>query len=211
MATFSPAIGCIAARYVFHEGFRDDILFPKFTGHFTGYLLSVLLPVAFGLLNCVIITIVLGAGFTIKAENGLLEVIAAISVKSVEFYIAAFILIGEELGWRAFLYDKLEKLIGLNFGKDAPAFPITNIALMCVLCIFLGAIMQLLRKMTDSVIAPIIAHAVIDTVCNVLFSIFLSNELVEGKSFIMGCCMLVPALLIGTACWIYMTRKNVSK
>lgn len=235
LATFSPAIGCIAARYVFHEGFRDDILFPKFTGHFKGYLLSVLLPVAFGLLNCVIITIVLGAGFTIKAENGLLEVIAAISVKSVEFYIAAFILIGEELGWRAFLYDKLEKLfglhgsiiiggiiwglwhipplitIGLNFGKDAPAFPITNIALMCVLCIFLGAIMQLLRKMTDSVIAPIIAHAVIDTVCNVLFAIFLSNELVEGKNFIMGCCMLVPALLIGTACWIYMTRKNVSK
>ena len=24
-------------RYIFHEGFKDDILFPKFTGHFKGY------------------------------------------------------------------------------------------------------------------------------------------------------------------------------
>ena len=29
LTTFSPAIGCIATRYMFREGFRDDILFPK--------------------------------------------------------------------------------------------------------------------------------------------------------------------------------------
>ena len=33
IAAFSPAIGCIAVRYIFHEGFKDDILFPK--GGFT--------------------------------------------------------------------------------------------------------------------------------------------------------------------------------
>ena len=41
IAAFSPAIGCILTRYIFHEGFKDDILFPKFTGHFRPYLLSV--------------------------------------------------------------------------------------------------------------------------------------------------------------------------
>ena len=57
LAAFSPAIGCIATRYIFHEGFRDDILFPKFAGHFKGYLLSVLLPILFGILTCIFINI----------------------------------------------------------------------------------------------------------------------------------------------------------
>lgn len=232
LAAFSPAIGCIATRYIFHEGFRDDILFPKFTGHFKGYLLSVILSILFGILNCIFITIVLGAGFTVKAEGGVLEVIAAFSLYSIGTYTAAFILIGEELGWRAFLYDKLEKLtglhgsiiiggiiwglwhipplitIGLNFGKGAPGFPVTNILLMCVFCIGAGAMLQMLRKMTDSVIAPIIAHAVIDTICNPLSSIFLSGEIVEGKTFQMGLCLIASSLILGIPCWIYMAKKG---
>ena len=171
IAAFSPAIGCIAVRYIFREGFKDDILFPKFTGHFWPYLLSVILPLMYGVLNCIIITAMLGAGFTIKAEGGLLEVVAVTSVYSAKIYFAFFILIGEEFGWRAFLYDKLEKLVGLNgsiviggiiwglwhvpaligaglnFGKDAPGFPVINILLMCVMCIGFGVMLQLLRKM----------------------------------------------------------------
>ena len=232
LAAFSPAIGCIATRYIFHEGFRDDILFPKFTGHFKGYFLAVILPILFGILNCIFMTIFLGAGFTIKAEGGVLEIIAAISLYSIGTYTAAFILIGEELGWRAFLYDKLEKLtglhgsiiiggtiwglwhtpplitMGLNFGKDAPGYPVTNILLMCVFCIGAGAMMQMLRKMTDSVIAPIIAHAVIDTICNPLASIFLSEEYVEGKKFQIGLCMMASSLILGIPCWIYMAKKG---
>jgi len=228
LSCFSPAIGCIATRYMFREGFRDDILFPKFTGHFKGYLLSVLLPILFGILNCIFITIVLGAGFTVKADSRVLEAVAAFSLYSMTTYTAAFILIGEELGWRAFLYDKLEKLtglhgsiiiggiiwglwhipplitIGLNYGKDAPGFPVTNTCLMCVFCIFGGAMLQMLRKMTDSVIAPIIAHSVIDTICNPIATMFLSQKIAEGKNFQMGICMLISSVIIGLPCWIYM-------
>ena len=217
---------------MFREGFRDDILFPKFAGHFKGYLLSVLLPILFGILNCIFITIVLGPGFTVKAEGGVLEVAATFSLYSMMTYTAAFILIGEELGWRAFLYDKLEKLtglhgsiiiggiiwglwhipplitIGLNFGKNAPGFPVTNTCLMCVFCIFGGAMLQMLRKMTDSVIAPIIAHAVIDTICNPIATMFLSQKLAEGKNFQMGICMIVSSVIIGLPCWIYMARQS---
>ncbi len=231
IAAFSPAIGCIATRYIFREGFKDDILFPKFTGHFRPYLLSVILPIAFGLMNCILITISLGAGFSIKAEGGLLEVVAALSVSSSGVYMAFFILIGEEFGWRAFLYDKLEKLFGLNgsiaiggiiwglwhlpaligaglnFGKDAPGFPVTNILLMCIFCIAGGAMLQMLRKMTDSVVAPIIAHAVIDTICNPLATMFLSNKIAEGKTFQMGCCLVISSLIIGIPCWVVMNKK----
>lgn len=232
LSTFSPAVGCIVTRYIFHEGFRDDILFPKFTGHFKGYFLSVILALLFGVLNCLFFTAVLGAGFSIKAEGGALEVAAALSLYSVTTYTAAFILIGEELGWRAFLYDKLEKLaglhgsviiggiiwglwhtpvlisMGLNFGKSAPGFPVTNILLMCVFCIFIGAMMQMLRKMTASVVAPIIAHAVIDTVCNPLASIFLAKEHADGNQFKIGLCMIVSSVIIGLPCWIYMAHRE---
>lgn len=231
MAAFSPAFGCIITRYLFREGFRDDILFPKFTGHFKGYLLSIVFPFIFGLMNAVLIAIVTGAGFSIKAENGLLEVMASIAFQSINGYAAFFILIGEELGWRAFLYDKLEKLLGLtgsvivggviwglwhipplivaglNFGKAAPGYPFTNIALMCVFCISLGAMLQLLRKLTDSVIAPIIAHALIDTVSNALASMFISQQIVEGKTFQIGLCILVSGAVLGLPCWIYMSRR----
>ena len=231
LACFSPAIGCIATRYIFREGFKDDILFPKFTGHFKGYFLSILLPIVFGISNCILMTIATGSGFTVKAEGGALEVTAGIALYSINAYIAFFILIGEELGWRAFLYDKLEKICGfhgsiivggiiwglwhippligtgLNFGKDAPGFPVTNILLMCVFCIFGGAMLQMVRKMTDSVIAAIIAHAVIDTICNPLASVFLSTESVAGKNFRIGLCMVISSMIIGIPCWIYMSRR----
>ena len=231
LAAFSPCIGCIITRYAFREGFKDGILYPKFTGHIKVYALAVILPLAYCILCCVLVTLSLNAGFTFKHEGGWLTALANNMLMSVEFYYAMIILIGEELGWRAFLYDKLEKCfgmnasvviggiiwglwhippiihMGLNFGKDYPGFPYVGIALMCVMCIGFGAAMQLLRKMSDSVIAPIVAHAVIDTVGNTLISMFLSEEIVEGKQFTVGICITVAAVIMGIPCWIYMNKK----
>ena len=232
LAAFSPAIACVIVRYSFKEGFKDDILFPKFIGHGKAYLLSVALPVIFGLVACVLVTIVIGAGFTFKSEGGAFDALLNNMLMSVRFYYAAFILLGEELGWRAFLYDKLEKhcglhgaiviggiiwgvwhlpplvCAGLNFGLDAPGFPVTNVVLMCVFCIFAGAMMQLLRKMSDSVIAPLIAHAIIDTVCNTLISMFLNEDLIEGKQFVLGLCLLAASALVGIPCWIALNKMS---
>ena len=232
LAAFSPAIACVIVRYAFREGFKDDILFPKFIGHGKAYLLSVALPVIFGLVACVLVTIVLGAGFTFKSEGGVFDAVLNNMLMSVSFYYAAFILLGEELGWRAFLYDKLEKhcglhgavviggiiwgvwhlpplvCMGLNFGLDAPGFPVTNVVLMCIFCISAGAMMQLLRKMSDSVIAPLIAHAIIDTVCNTLITMFLNEDLIEGKQFVLGLCLLAASALVGIPCWVAMVRMN---
>ena len=232
LSAFSPAIGCIMARYAFREGFRDDSLFPKFIGNFKGYFMAFILPIVFGIINCVLITFSLKAGFTFKDGNGILDVIAAVSLYSSNAYIAFFILIGEELGWRGFLYDKLEVIfgltgsiviggviwglwhipplitIGLDFGKDAPGFPVTNIILMCVFCVGGGAVLQLLKKLTDSVVAPIIAHAIIDTVCNALALMFISGEMAKDNQFAIGCCLLVSSMIVGIPCYLYMLRNR---
>ena len=51
-------------------------------------------------------------------------------------------------------------------------------------------------------------NAVIDTVCNSLISMFLNEELLEGKQFAMGCCLVAAALVVGIPCWVAMARLN---
>jgi len=231
LSAFSPMIGCIVARLFLREGFKDGILYPKFTGHFRGYLLSVALPLVFAIIGCIMVTIATGAGFYFKQENGFLVTMAGIALMSDYAYFAAVILLGEELGWRAFLYDKLEKIFGLNasiliggiiwglwhipplvvmginFGKDYPGFPYVGIALMCVFCTGGGAMLQMLRKLTDSVIAPLIAHALLDSVCNAVITMFFSSTTQQEHAFAVGVCITVSACMVGIPCWWFMNGK----
>ena len=234
LAAFSPCIACLVTRFLFREGFKG-LLFPKFTGNFKAYFLAVVLPVVFGILNCLLVTISTGAGFSFKLGGGIFTALGNNMFMSVYAYYVMIVIIGEELGWRAFLYDKLEKLFGLNgsvviggiiwglwhippivhaglnFGKNYPGFPYVGIALMCVMCIGFGATLQLLRKMSNSVIAPIIAHAIIDSVGNSLVTMFLSEEIVQdtagSNKFIIGVCCTVSALIVGIPCWIALNKK----
>ena len=234
LAAFSPCIACLVTRLLFREGFKG-LLYPKFTGHFKAYFLSVAFPMVFGILNCLLITISTGAGFGFKLEGGIFTSLGNNMLMSVYAYYVMIVIIGEELGWRAFLYDKLENIFGLNgavvcggiiwglwhippivnaglnFGKDYPGFPYVGIVLMCVMCIGFGASLQLVRKMSDSVIAPIIAHAIIDSVCNTLATMFLSEEIVQdttgANKFIIGVCCTISALTVGIPCWIALNKK----
>lgn len=235
LGAFSPCIACLVTRFVFREGFKG-LLYPKFKGNFKAYFLSVIIPLVFGLINCVLITISMDVGFSFKLEGGIFTALGNNMLMSVSAYYVMIIIIGEELGWRAFLYDKLEKCfglngsvvtggiiwglwhtppivhIGLNFGKDYPGFPYVGIALMCVMCIGFGAFLQLIRKMSGSVIAPIIAHGLIDSVSNSLSTMFLSEDMLldmnDGKKFIVGICITVSAMIVGLPCWVVLNKKT---
>ena len=174
LGLFSPLIACVILRYASGEGFKDGIMLPKFTGHFRWYFAAVCVPLLMGLIGCVLITIILHEGFTFKNDYGLAVNMLNPALSLDIIYYSMFILLGEELGWRAYLYDKLEELFignhkravslsiiiggtvwglwhvqlvviaGLNFGKDYAGFPYVGIVLMCISCIFMGAFLQLL-------------------------------------------------------------------
>lgn len=230
---FSPLIGCVVARLVTREGFRDGILWPRFFGNAKAYVLAIVLPLLAGLLGAATCAIALHAGLTLKLEGGLRMACLSLLLLFAQVYYVAFITAGEELGWRALLYDKLEILLGtngsvivggiiwglwhfpalyydgLNFGKDYPGFPIVGILLMCISTIFMGAALQLVRKMSGSVIPACIFHGVVDSVYGGLLSLFLDAELVRGHRFIIGICgLLVPAVIIGLPCWILLARRG---
>ena len=231
VSMFFPAAANIITRLITKEGFSKSLLRIRLKGNMRYFVIALLLPVVCSVITAVIMAAVLlpsgslGNMVTKMDYGKLAATVLYVITMSIVFMLFGF---GEEFGWRGYLTPKLEKLmpapaaiivsgiiwglwhipplitIGLNFGKNAPGFPVTNIFLMCIFCIFGGAMLQMLRKMTDSVIAPIIAHAVIDTICNPIATLFLSQKLAEGKSFRMGICMLISSVIIGLPCWIYM-------
>ena len=261
LGIFSPLIACVILRYSSGEGFKDGIMLPKFTGHFMWYFIAVLAPLFMGLIGCLLVTCSLHAGFSFKNDYSFFVNMLNPAISLDMVYFNMFILLGEELGWRAYLYDKLEELFrhkesktaktggnivedksddafcldkravslsiiiggivwglwhaqlvvvaGLNFGKDYAGFPYVGIVLMCISCIFMGAFLQLLRKRTDSVIAPTLAHAVIDSCIPAIVSMFLSGNESGNIQFTFGIYgLLVPAIVVGIPSWYLLLRES---
>ena len=261
LGLFSPLIACVILRYASGEGFKDGIMLPKFTGHFRWYFAAVCVPLLMGLIGCVLITIILHEGFTFKNDYSLAVNMLNPALSLDIVYYSMFILLGEELGWRAYLYDKLEELFrhkesktaktgedivkdksddvfcldkravslsviiggivwglwhaqlvvvtGLNFGKDYAGFPYVGIVLMCISCIFMGAFLQLLRKRTNSVIAPTLAHAVLDSSTSVILVMFLSEKAISENAFLLGICgLVIPSIIVGAVSWYLLLRES---
>ncbi len=239
LGIFSPLIACVILRYSSGEGFKDGIMLPKFTGHFMWYFIAVLAPLFMGLIGCLLVTCSLHAGFSFKNDYSFFVNMLNPAISLDMVYFNMFILLGEELGWRAYLYDKLEELFsgnhkravslsviiggtlwglwhaqlvvvsGLNYGKDYAGYPYVGIILMCISCIFMGAFLQLLRKKTDSVIAPTLAHAVIDSCIPAIVSMFLSGNESGNIQFTFGIYgLLVPAIVVGIPSWYSLLRES---
>ena len=290
LGIFSPLIACVILRYSSGEGFKDGIMLPKFTGHFMWYFIAVLAPLFMGLIGCLLVTCSLHAGFSFKNDYSFFVNMLNPAISLDMVYFNMFILLGEELGWRAYIYDKLEDFFrsigsqadnngkhiynnsedavsyekysdenvsgeelgwraylydkleelfsgnhkravslsviiggtlwglwhaqlvvvsGLNYGKDYAGYPYVGIILMCISCIFMGAFLQLLRKKTDSVIAPTLAHAVIDSCIPAIVSMFLSGNESGNIQFTFGIYgLLVPAIVVGIPSWYSLLRES---
>lgn len=233
---FSPLTGCVLARLITREGFRDGILWPRFLGNGKAYLLALLIPTFSGFLGAILSALFLGDGLDVKLDGGPRMAILTILLCFAQLYYVAFITTGEELGWRALLYDKLEILLGtngavilggilwgvwhfpvlyylgINFGKDYPGFPYLGILLMCVATIFLGAPLWLVRKMSGSVIPACLLHGVIDSVFNGFLTLFLTQEVAASHALQVGIYgFVLPSVIVGIPSWIYLFRLGKRK
>ena len=230
---FSPLLGCVLARLITREGFRDGILWPRFLGNRKAYLLALLIPIIAGFLGSILSALFLKEGLTVKLEGGIRAWFLTLLLCFVQRYYVAFITAGEELGWRALLYDKLEILFGtnvavilggiawgiwhfpalyyagLNFGKDYPGFPFVGILLMCVATVFIGAPLWLVRKMSGSVIPACVFHGVIDSVYVGILPLFLTESAASQSKFQIGIYgFVLPCVIVGIPFWIYLNRLS---
>lgn len=188
LAMFTPAIGSLLTRLVTKEGMANSMLRLNIKGNRKYYLLAIALPIIYAAAENVLNVAIMDTKFDPKAAFELAGVSAVGYTASIFFNIAISIamfpiFLGEELGWRGYLFPKLKTVMnrpaayivcgiiwgvwhtpaiidGLNFGKDYIGYPYMGVLLMCLFCISVGIIFTWLTEKTNSVYPAAFAHAV---------------------------------------------------
>ena len=202
--SFSPAIASLIARVVTKEGFRDMKLHLHLTGNIRYYLLAFGLPLICLSATFLLPVIVSGhadwlGGFTFG--NVLSNAFLLISFSAVQ----SIGLLGEELGWRGYMNQKMEPLLGtvgtclvggivwglwhlpmdiagyLNGnGKLTEALGSAFGRLAMLTCF--GAFLMWLTKKTNSVFPAVIAHFMYNESQGTVMSLLAQDNIPENAS-----------------------------
>jgi uncharacterized protein len=125
------------------------------------------------------------------------------------------IFLGEEVGWRAFMVPRLERLLGRKgtlvggvvwavwhlpmiflFGLNYPDHPLLGLLLWIPICICLSVILQHIFRKSRSVFAVALAHGAMNKVAVVGISLLIYDERVSrmlfGPTGLVGLALLTP-------------------
>ena len=178
--SFSPAIASLITRAVTKEGFRDMKLHLNLSGNLKWYMLAFGLPLIFFSARILLPVIVSGhsewlGGFTFQNVLASAFMLAALSA------VQSIGLLGEELGWRGYMNQKMEPLFGTvgtclvggivwslwHLPMDIAGWldgegTLSDSLMMCVgrmlLLTCFGTFLMWLTKKTDSVFPAVVAH-----------------------------------------------------
>ena len=194
-----PALSSILTRIITKEGFKNMYLKPKFKKNIKYYLIAYFMTNVFIILGAVAFFIIFpktldlnlttfseslkNNGITIDAKTIFIAQLAqGILIGPI---INIIFTLGEELGWRGYLLQKLSKeysvqksiiisgiiwgiwhapviAMGHNYGTGYIGAPWLGIFAMIVFCIVLGSYLSYLAIKTQSVIPCAIAHSAIN-------------------------------------------------
>lgn len=234
---YAPALANLLTRLITKEGFSDMKLHLRLKGHWKHYLAAWLIVPVISILGAVIFNCVYGhwdlteIAERLTFEQGLSAVLSVLGFGP----IAAFNTFGEEFGWRAYMNQKMEPLLGTagtvfaggflwgiwhapltveghNFGKDYPGYPYVGFLMMILFCTAFGAVLMWLTKRTDSVYPAAIAHAVNNSGGTVIGSLLLLNGVGDTERYQPGfgenMIMNIPLYLIGAAALFLLLRHR---
>lgn len=224
---FTPAIGSLLTRLVTKEGMENSLLRLNLKNNRKYYLLGIAVPFIYTAIETVLTVAVMGAKFDPNAVFELAGVSAVGYTASIFFNIAISlvmfpIFLGEELGWRGYLFPKLKTVMnrpaayivggiiwgvwhisaiidGLNFGKDYAGYPYVGVLLMCLFCIGAGIIFTWLTEKTNSVYPAAFAHAVNNNAAPLILALASGrdDESKVLKFFVLGT---AAVFIVATAC-----------
>lgn len=179
---------------------RSGILWrPAIKGNVKWYIAALVLPTALTLLGAVIYYAVFPERFDTEYTMlvPLLEgsgisprqylLLMLLQCMTLAPFINAVFAVGEEAGWRGFMYPRLQKrfgyrrgmviggiiwglwhlpatVMGHNFGFGYWGYPITGILTMCLFCVGLGILLGFLYEKSGSVWPCALAHGAINAV-----------------------------------------------
>ena len=197
---FGPALANIITRKLTHEGWHDSMLHLNLQGNIKYYIIAVVAVSVIAVPQGILATLTIGGGdwsdlgknFSFaEALSGILTILASAPL-------LAFNTFGEEFGWRGYMNQKMEPLLGTtgtviaggiiwglwhaeltvaghNFGTEYAGYPYLGIICMCVYCTFTGIFLMWLTKKTNSIYPAAIFHAMNNFGGTVTSSLFMSG------------------------------------
>lgn len=236
MTMFSPMLGNFLTRLITKEGMEDHKLHLNLKGNLRYYFFGMLLTVMIGVIVSAICNFTHGNWkFEAAADISSVEIFTTFMGMCIApIFYSCSACFGEEFGWRGYLNPKLEQLTGTagaviiggiiwglwhaelimhgyNFGSE---HPLLGVALMCVSCIFVNAILMWLTKKTDSVYPAVITHAALDMpIATFIMQLMISGISPETESRITTLqsgiiYMVIPEVIIGTVCLVQLLRDK---
>lgn len=197
---YGPALANVITRKLTHEGWHESMLHLRLKGNLKYYLLAVVVVSLMSIPQGVMVTMIYGNGdwsdlgtyFTWQEFFSTLMLVLTTSP------LIAFNTFGEEFGWRGYMNQKMEPLLGTtgtvivggivwglwhapltleghNFGTDYAGYPYLGILAMCVMCTFWGMVLMWLTKKTGSVYPAAIFHAMINNGGSITGHLFVSG------------------------------------
>ena len=177
---------------------------PNLKGNIPSYLAAWFLPFVFAVIGGTIYFLIFrgefdpafsymssmaeSTGTDVAMPYPLMFLIQVISGLTFGPLINTFAALGEEIGWRGFLYPALKErfsmttsailtgiiwgvwhmpintMIGYNYGVQYPGFPFTGILAMCVFCFSFGTLQSFLVEKTGSIWTAAIMHGAINAI-----------------------------------------------
>lgn len=184
---FGPALANVITRKLTHEGWNNSLLHLKLKGNLKYYLIAIFSVVAMGIAEGVLATIIYGKYDFSDIGGGMnfMQIVGNVTLTLSVVPLMAFNTFGEEFGWRGYMNQKMEPLLGTtgtvivggiiwglwhaeltvaghNFGTEYDGYPYLGILAMCITCTFLGMGLMWLTKKTGSIYPAAIMHAAIN-------------------------------------------------
>ena len=236
---FGPALANVITRKLTHEGWDHSILHLKLKGNIKYYLIAVFSVVAMGIAESVLTTIIYGNADFSNIGGGMngMQIIGNVLLTLSVIPLMAFNTFGEEFGWRGYMNQKMEPLLGTagtvvvggiiwglwhaeltvvghNFGTEYYGYPYLGILFMCIYCTFLGMGLMWLTKKTDSVYPAAIMHASVNFGGKGIGQLFISGIPEDYSPAITDNLIVsIPSFMLGLVFLILMLRdsKNEKK
>ena len=231
---FGPALANVITRKLTHEGWHNSMLHLKLKGNIKYYLIAVFAVVATSIVEGILATIIYGNADFSDIGGGMngMQLTGNVLLTISLIPLMAFNTFGEEFGWRGYMNQKMEPLLGTtgtvvvggiiwglwyaeltvvghNFGTEYDGYPWLGILTMCILCTFMGMGLMWLTKKTGSVYPAAIMHAANNFGGKSIEQLFFSG-IPEDRPLVIADELIVsiPSFMLGLVFLILMLRDN---
>ncbi len=243
LTMFAPLVSTLVTRAVTGDGVAIGWR-PRVRGSVRWYVVALFAPSVLTALGAVVYFLLVPGDFDPSASRYVASAQAQLGVSASQVpavlaaqlafaafvapFLNMFLAVGEEAGWRSYLYPELRERLsrpaamvatgaiwgawhapliamGYNYGTSYLGFPVVGILCMIVFCIAFGTLLCALRDVTGSVWASALAHGAINAVAGAGLYFSHSGQLGLLGPATLGILACIPTIVL---CVVLLARAS---